>query len=106
MLLDPALPGLAGCVAPVLHGLITGPSRHPAYAVLGVRRLRLAELADTLAALDREPAWWRRLYAALAAAEPAELDELGALPVPLADGRLVRGPRGLLLPGPGLTDAA
>ena len=104
VLLDPALPGLADCVAPVLHGLITGPSRHPAYPVLGVRRLRLAELADTLAGLDREPAWWRRLYAALAAAEPAELSELGSLPVPLADGRLVRGPRGLLLPGPGLTD--
>ena len=66
----PALPGLADCLAPVLHGLITGPARHPAYAVLGVRRLRLAELADTLAALDREPAWWRRLYEALAAAEP------------------------------------
>ncbi len=104
VLLDPALPGLAGCVAPVLHGLITGPSRHPAYAVLGVRRLRLAELADTLAGLDREPAWWRRLYTALAAAEPAALNELGALPVPLADGRLVRGPRGLLLPGPAPTD--
>ena len=73
VLLDPALPGLADCVAPVLPGLITGPSRHPAYAVLGVRRLRLAELADTLAGLDREPAWWRRLYAALAAADPAEL---------------------------------
>jgi len=104
VLLDPALPGLADCVAPVLHGLITGPARHPAYAVLGVRRLRLAELADTLAGLEREPAWWHRLYTALAAAEPAELNELGALPVPLADGRLVRGPRGLLLPGPGLTD--
>jgi hypothetical protein len=103
VLLDPALPGLADCVAPVLHGLITGPSRHPAYPVLGVRRLRLAELADTLAGLDREPAWWRRLYTALAAAEPAGLSELGSLPVPLADGRLVRGPRGLLLPGPGLT---
>src|SRR6185437_7798936 len=76
VLLEPSLPGLADCVAPVLPGLITGPSRHPAYAVLGVRRLRLAELADRA--------------------------ELGALPVPLADGRLVRGPRGLLLPGPGL----
>ena len=77
VLLDPALPGLAGCVAPVLHGLITGPSRHPAYAVLGVRRLRLAELADTLAGLDREPAWWRRLYTALAAAEPGRAERAG-----------------------------
>jgi hypothetical protein len=70
----------------------------------------LAELADVLAALGREPAWWHLLYAALAGAQasevgPPELGELGALPVPLADGRLVRGPRGLLLPGPGLAHA-
>ena len=102
VILDATLPGLAGCLAPVLPGLVAGPARHPAYAVLGVRRLRLAELADTLASLDRDPAWWRRLYEALAAAEQGELGELGALPVPLADGRLVRGPRGLLLPGPDL----
>ena len=99
VILDAALPDLACCLAPLLHGLVAGPARHPAYAVLGVRRLGLAELADTLASLDRDPAWWRRLYDALTA---AELGELGALPVPLADGRLVRGPRGLLLPGPGL----
>jgi hypothetical protein len=102
LLLGTGLPGLAEWLAPVLPNLIAGPVRHPAYAVLGVRRLPLAELADTLAALDRPPAWWRRLYELLAAATPEELTELGALPVPLADGRLVRGPRGLLLPGPGL----
>lgn len=105
IILDAHLPGLAGCLAPVLPGLVAGPARHPAYAALGVRRLGLAELADTLASLDREPAWWRGLYDALAAAEPGERGELGALPVPLADGRLVRGPRGLLLPGPGLEHA-
>jgi hypothetical protein len=95
-------PALADWLAPVLPGLVAGPTRHPAFAVLGVRRLPLAELADLLAALDREPAWWRGLYAALAGAPAEELAELGALPVPLADGRLVRGPRGLLLPGGGL----
>jgi hypothetical protein len=99
-----ALPGLAGCLAPVLPGLVAGPARHPAYGVLGVRRLGLAELADMLASLDRDPAWWWRLYDALAGAEPGALGELGALPVPLADGRLVRGPRGLLLPGPDFED--
>ena len=99
VVLDADLPDLTGHLAPVLEGLIAGPARHPAHAVLGVRRLGLAELADTLASLDRDPAWWRRLYEALAGAETGEL---GALPVPLADGRLVRGPRGLLLPGPGL----
>jgi hypothetical protein len=105
VILDTSMPRLTGSIAPVLPYLITGPARHPAFAVLGVRRLRLAELADLLAALDRDPAWWRDLYEVLAAAEPAELGELGALPVPLADGRLVRGPRGLLLPGPGLQHA-
>jgi len=102
LLLGTGLRGLAEWLAPVLPNLIAGPVRHPAYAMLGVRRLPLAELAETLAPLDRPPAWWRRLYEALAGVSPEELAELGALPVPLADGRLVRGPRGLLLPGPGL----
>ena len=102
VLLAGGTPALAEWLAPVLPGLVDGPARHPALAVLGVRRLPLAELADLLAALDREPAWWRGLYAALADAPAQDLGELGALPVPLADGRTVRGPRGLLLPGSGL----
>ena len=102
LLLSGDAPGLAEWLAPVLPNLVAGPARHPAFAVLGVRRLPLAELADLLASLDREPTWWRGLYAALAGGSSEEMAELGALPVPLADGRLVRGPRGLLLPGPGL----
>ncbi len=106
LLLDAAPPGLAGYLAPVLAGLIAGPSRHPGYAALGVRRVPLAELADTLTALDVPPSWWRGLYDRLAGADPGQSGELGALPVPLADGRLVRGPRGLLLPAPGITEPA
>jgi hypothetical protein len=102
VLLATRRPRLAALLAPVVPYLTDGPPRHPAYALLGVRRLDLAELADLLAPLDREPAWWRALYAALADVNPEEAAELGALPVPLADGRLARGPRGLLLPGPGL----
>ncbi len=105
VVLDASMPRLTDSIAPVLPDLIAGPARHPALAVLGVRRLRLAELADMLASLDRDPAWWRDLYEVLDAAQPAELGELGAMPVPLADGRLVRGPRGLLLPGPALEHA-
>jgi hypothetical protein len=105
VVLDASMPRLTDSIAAVLPDLIAGPARHPALAVLGVRRLPLAELADMLASLDRDPGWWRDLYEVLAAADPAELGELGALPVPLADGRLVRGPRGLLLPGPGLEHA-
>jgi hypothetical protein len=110
VLLGGGPPGLAEFLAAALPNLCDGPRRHPAWSVLGVRRMPLAELADVLASLGREPAWWHRLYAALAGAQPSdvgppELGELGALPVPLADGRLVRGPRGLLLPGPGLAHA-
>ena len=103
VLLEVSLPGLRDFLAPVLAGLAAGSPRHPAFRALGVRRLSLAELADVLAPLDRPPSWWRDLYSALAEADAAQRAELGALPVPLADGRLVRGPRGLLLPGSGLS---
>jgi hypothetical protein len=103
ILLQTARSGLADYLGPLFPGLIGGPARHQAYQSLGLRRLSLAELADSLASLDRPPSWWRRLYQALADTDPREVAELGALPVPLADGRLVRGPRGLLLPTSGIT---
>ncbi|TDC65225.1 hypothetical protein E1200_18870 [Actinomadura sp. GC306] len=72
------------------------PAKDPALAALGVRRVELADVIDELAAVDREPAWWHRLYGTLG---EAARDALGALPVPLAGdaGRIVRGPRGLLI---------
>ncbi|WP_436776814.1 sacsin N-terminal ATP-binding-like domain-containing protein [Yinghuangia sp. YIM S09857] len=98
VVLDGASPGLVAALAPVLPGLIpAGLDKSPALRALSVRRLPLAEVVDQLAALEREPEWWHGLYAAL---DPADRDALGALPVPLVDGRLVRGPRHLLLPGP------
>ncbi|MBE1533554.1 sacsin N-terminal ATP-binding-like domain-containing protein [Actinomadura algeriensis] len=80
----------------VFGGLLPAgwPARSPALAALGVRRVELADVVDELAAVEREPGWWRGVYAAL---EGADADGLGALPVPLADDRLVRGPRGLLI---------
>jgi hypothetical protein len=103
LLLDTAAPpGLAAYLADLLPNLILGPSRHPAYATLDIKRLPLAEIADMTATLDRPPSWWGGLYAALADVDAQALSELGALPVPLADGRLIRSPRGVLLPGPGL----
>ncbi|MEU8122004.1 hypothetical protein AB0C21_25140 [Spirillospora sp. NPDC049024] len=84
--------------AAVVGGLLPPewPARSPALAALGVRRVELADVVDELAAVDREPAWWHRVYEALAG---AATDALGALPVPLAGGtgRVVRGPRGLLI---------
>ncbi|MGW5875355.1 sacsin N-terminal ATP-binding-like domain-containing protein [Nocardiopsis terrae] len=89
---------LAELVPPLLPG--SWSPRHPAMAALRVRRLGLADLADLLGDTQRPPQWWSSVYAALGSAGGggADLDELGALPVPLADGRLVRGPRSLLLP--------
>ncbi|MFC0036995.1 sacsin N-terminal ATP-binding-like domain-containing protein [Actinomadura rayongensis] len=89
----PLLDLLGGDVVPNLLPS-SWPARHRALTALGVHRAEIADVVDALAALDREPSWWHGLYEALAGV-PA--DALGALPVPLASGRLVRGPRGLLV---------
>ncbi len=90
---------LAEVLAEVVDALVlpalSGPRHAAALAQLDVHRLGLARIAELLAGVDREPAWWGRLYDAL---EPFVVDavaaeELGSLPVPLADGRLVTGPR-------------
>ncbi|MFK4084593.1 sacsin N-terminal ATP-binding-like domain-containing protein [Kribbella sp. NPDC020789] len=94
-------------LAPIVPGLI-GSAREDRLALdaLGVRRLELAEVVDQLgtAAADETPEWWSALYASLSSMVTDALlrESLGTLPVPLADGRLVRGARGLLLPGPEL----
>ena len=88
--------GVADIVSELPH-LLPGSlnPRHPALATLRVRRLGAADLADALSDTDRPPKWWAVLYAALSG---VDITDLGALPVPLADGRLVRGPRSLLVP--------
>jgi hypothetical protein len=106
---DPAgtlLAALAGAVPDLAGAVVGGPRDAPALAALGVTRLGPAALVDRLAGLRRPPTWWHALYAALAATPVvvAVREELAALPVPLADGRLVPGPRGTLLPDPGLAD--
>lgn len=103
VVLDPCDDALVGAVRDVLPGLLpAGWERDQAAGnALGIRRLGPAELAETLAALDREPAWWGALYAALYGVfgqDPDTGETLAALPVPLADGRTVRGARGSLLP--------
>jgi hypothetical protein len=66
-------------------------------ARLGARTLALADVLDALAGRREPPAWWRTVYAAL---DGADRESLAAIPVPLVDGRLVRGPRGTVLPDP------
>jgi hypothetical protein len=97
------VPGATTELLTTIAGFVPGllpagwPARHPAMASLGVRRVELADVVDLLsgeAVEAREPSWWRSLYAVLPADDP---ESLGALPVPLSDGRLVRGPRGTLI---------
>jgi hypothetical protein len=79
--------------------LLITPQAPP--AELGVHRLSAAELVSRLLGAERPPAWWRAVYAELeplAETVPGLLDELRALPVPLADGRTAAGPATVLLP--------
>ena len=81
--------------------LPAGLERRTELRVLSVARVGLGEAIDRLAGTERPCAWWRRLYDSLAGVDP---DRLTGLPVPLADGRTVLGPRQVLLPPPGTTD--
>src|SRR5262249_22580138 len=86
-------------LAPWLSGLVAAPrASSAAMAALGVRRMSLADLVDALPPVAN-PGRWRGVYEAMEAlaVDPAVAEALAALPVPLADGRVVRGARGLVL---------
>ncbi|MFG1808988.1 sacsin N-terminal ATP-binding-like domain-containing protein [Streptomyces sp. NPDC049040] len=86
-------------LAEVLPTLVPSAlERRPALRQLGVARLSLADAVDRLSGAERPAEWWWRLYDALAG---TDADVLSGLPVPLADGRTVIGPRQVLLPVPG-----
>ncbi|MBI1758627.1 MAG: hypothetical protein HYR62_05305 [Actinobacteria bacterium] len=106
--LDAAGAELVTAVDDVLPGLLpadwSGRALAGPLGVLGVRRLSTADLIGAVSGVHRTPSWWRRLYQALDRQPElaADRDALAGLPVPLADGQLVTGPRGLLLPAEGL----
>lgn len=108
VVVDAATGPLLEPLADVLPGLLpaawSGPGRRAALGALGVRRLSTSDVVALVSGVDRPPAWWRRLYDGLAAAPDREA--LAALPVPLADGRVVTGVRGVLLPEAGLPAGA
>lgn len=101
-------PVVLAVLAPVLDGLVaTGPGAEPVLRVLDVRRTTLADVVEQwpeVASPDEHVALLRALLPA--AADPAVREALAALPVPLADGRVVRGVRGLVLPGADVPVAA
>ncbi|GAB3266022.1 sacsin N-terminal ATP-binding-like domain-containing protein [Kineosporia babensis] len=85
-----------------LVGLVHAPRPSwPVLETLGVRRMWLSDAVEALPALP-DPARWRGAYVALAGLTIDETirEALAFLPVPLADGSVARGARGLLLASP------
>src|SRR5262249_2100467 len=68
--LDDVLPGL-------LPGDWSGRGVAAALAALEVRRLSIVDVVELVSGVDRPPAWWHRLYAAL---QHADRDALAGLP--------------------------
>ena len=93
-------PVAVGALALRASGLVRlAPGTEAAARTLGVELRELADLVEELPAMHSgPPEEWRELYAALepAASDASVREALGSLPVPLADGRMVRGPRGLV----------
>ncbi|WP_232542264.1 sacsin N-terminal ATP-binding-like domain-containing protein [Nocardia bovistercoris] len=94
---------LADVIGPLVVPELSRPGAGEALAALDVHRLGLARLAELSGGLERAPRWWYGLYEALEpfVADPLAAEELGALAVPLTDGRVVTGPRTVVL-GEGL----
>ncbi|MEU5695746.1 hypothetical protein [Actinosynnema sp. NPDC020468] len=92
-LLEDVVPGL-------LDYELTLPAHAKALAALEVPRMTVSEVVTSLAGVGGDPSWWREVYAALeplADVDSSAREEMGSLPVPLADGRLVSSPRGVYL---------
>ncbi|WP_026422950.1 sacsin N-terminal ATP-binding-like domain-containing protein [Actinokineospora inagensis] len=96
--------GLADLLAEIVPDLAAGwlsAQRHAgALTALDVRGLGLSEVVEMITGRARPPEWWHRLYTALAPVVDTDGTarmELGGLPVPLADGRTLPGPRGVVL---------
>lgn len=101
--LDVDQPELAALLGEVLGDVAApaGPGVLRALAPLGAATLTVGGAVDALAGISRPVRWWCRLYDLLTTALDAHAvsaDALSGLPVPLIDGRLVTGVRGVLLP--------
>jgi hypothetical protein len=97
-------PALADLLADVIPGLVTAdlaaPEHAAALAALDTKRLHTADIVAAVTGIDRPPTWWYRLYDALSPLAEVDADAreaLGGIPVPMADGRTIPGPRGTLI---------
>ncbi|MEV0683889.1 ATP-binding protein [Nocardia sp. NPDC050378] len=90
---------LADLTGPLVIPELSTRSAQEKLTVLDVHRLSSAALADLTTGLDRDPHWWRTFYSTLEpfVTDSGTAEEFGALAVPLADGRLVTGPRTVVL---------
>ncbi len=94
---------VVAALAAAVPGLVLAPRQAgAALAALGVRRVPLADAVEALPGVA-DPGHWHRLYTLLGglAVDPQAREALAAIPVPLTDGRVVRGARGVVLPGGG-----
>ncbi|MPY96495.1 MAG: molecular chaperone Hsp90 [Actinophytocola sp.] len=101
--LDVDLPELGTLLGEVLSDVAApvGPAALRTLAPFGATTLTVANAVDGLAGITRPTTWWHELYDVLTAALDAHAvsaDALSGLPVPLIDGRVVTGVRGVLLP--------
>jgi hypothetical protein len=76
--------------------------------ILGASRPTIGELVEAVSTADQPAQWWHRLYDGFGETVPAgpERDVLNALPVRLADGSVVTGPRGVAMPDAELREVA
>lgn len=92
---------LADAVADLAAAPLAGARAARTLAGVGAHPVSVADAVDALAGLERPPRWWCALYAALAElldAHQVNADELAGLSVPLVDGGVLPGARGVLLP--------
>jgi hypothetical protein len=97
-------PALAELLTDVVPNLVTAglaaPEHAAALAALDTKRLHTADIVAAVTGIDRPPTWWHQLYDALAPIAEVDADAreaLGGIPVPMADGRTIPGPRGALI---------
>jgi len=95
---QPADEGVVAVVSQAYAGLAdpAWAAARSAMDALGSPVLGLADLLDALTTLQRPAPWWRTLYEALDSAR-VDREVLDGLPVPLVDGRVRRGARGLVM---------